>query len=305
MQSIRAAIIVLILVVIGALLWVFRDSAFLSHFLGSNTGSQSPITTVSYICNDGKTITASYSQGGAAAEPAPGQPPTPTGSVGVVLSDGRTLQLQQTISADGTRYANQDESIVFWSRGNGAFVQENNTQTYGGCVAAAPDPGDLPQIYADGTLGFSIRYPAGYLLNTTYQYQELGPGKEINGVKFAVPASAVRGTNLAEDSGVSVEEIPQATSCVPSMFLDGVKNTATVDDHGTTYEVASTTGAGAGNRYEETVYTLPGTNLCFAVRYFIHYGVIDNYPPGAVQAFDEKALLGKFDEIRHTLTLAP
>ena len=70
-----------------------------------------------------------------------------------------------------------------------------------------------------------------------------------------------------------------------------------------TYSVASSTGAAAGNRYEETVYALPGTNHCIAVRYFIHYGVIENYPVGLVREFDKKSLLKEFDTIRRTLNI--
>ncbi|MBV9159354.1 MAG: MliC family protein [Candidatus Kaiserbacteria bacterium] len=56
-------------------------------------------------------------------------------SVHIVLpDDGREMTLPQTISADGGRYANADESFVFWNKGNTAFVQENGTTTYDQCV---------------------------------------------------------------------------------------------------------------------------------------------------------------------------
>jgi membrane-bound inhibitor of C-type lysozyme len=65
----------------------------------------------------------------------PGQPPIPTGVVSLRLSDGRALDLGQTISADGARYANPDESFVFWSKGDGALVLEKGVEkTYIGCV---------------------------------------------------------------------------------------------------------------------------------------------------------------------------
>ena len=64
-----------------------------------------------------------------------------------------------------------------------------------------------------------------------------------------------------------------------------------------------TTGAGAGNRYFETVYAISGSSPCFAVRYFIHYSVIENYPAGTVQQFNEPALVSQFDSIRRTLTI--
>ena len=267
-----------------------------------------PIATASYYCNGGKTISAAYYRGAPALAPVPGQPPTPTGSVALTLSDGRTMTLPQTISASGIRYANADESFVFWSKGNGALVLENNQEkSYIGCVAAAPEPAgtSLPQVYANSANGFSIRLPAGYATDESYRYQELGPGHDIPGIKFTIPESASAGTNLSADSYISVEEIPRAQECAAGLFLWQGVAAKELTDGDTTYSVASSTGAGAGNRYEETVYALPGTNPCIAVRYFIHYGVIQNYPEGAVREFDERALVAQFDAIRRTLVVVP
>ena len=272
---------------------------------------EKPVATASYLCDGGKTITAAFYKGAPPPAPAPGQPPTPTGSVFLLLSDGRALKLAQTLSADGSRYSNGSpsaqggESFVFWSKGNGVLVLEDGQEkSFVGCVVVAPEPAGsgLNQAYATSTLGFSIRYPRGYALDGSYRYQEFGPGKDIAGVKFTIPASVAQGTNLAADSYVSVEEIPQARDCVASLFLDHSAAHETVDG-GTAYSVASSTGAGAGNRYEETVYALPGTNPCLAVRYLIHYGVIENYPKGAVRAFDQQALVRQFDAIRRTLVV--
>ncbi len=55
-------------------------------------------------------------------------------AVTISLSDGRTLTLPHALSADGARYANADESFVFWNKGNTAFVTENGTTTWSGCV---------------------------------------------------------------------------------------------------------------------------------------------------------------------------
>ncbi len=46
------------------------------------------------------------------------------------------VYLPQTISASGARYASKDESIVFWNKGNTAFVTEGNPNniTYKDCV---------------------------------------------------------------------------------------------------------------------------------------------------------------------------
>ena len=95
---------------------------------------KSLIVEASYSCDAGKTIKASFYKG-ETIEAKPGEPPVPTGSVKIVLSDGRNYDLPQTISADGGRYANADESFVFWSKGDGVIVLENGVEKdYTGCV---------------------------------------------------------------------------------------------------------------------------------------------------------------------------
>jgi membrane-bound inhibitor of C-type lysozyme len=51
----------------------------------------------------------------------------------LTLADGRELHLPQVVSGSGARYANADESFVFWNKGNTAFVEENGKRTYSGC----------------------------------------------------------------------------------------------------------------------------------------------------------------------------
>jgi len=234
----------------------------------------------------------------------PGQMPIPSGSAEIVLSDGRSFNLPQTISADGGRYANSDESFVFWSKGNGALVLENNVEkNYIECVILAKDPGGLPMVYLDGTVGFSVRYPADYLIDASYKYQNLGPGKDISGVKFTIPPSIADGKNLSSyDTGVSIEIIPANQDCSAGLFLDENAKVQIITDNNNEYSFSSSTGAAAGNRYEEEVWAIPGINFCIAVRYLIHSTVLENYPPGAVSEFDRASLINQFDKIRHSLT---
>jgi len=58
--------------------------------------------------------------------------------VDLKLSDGRALKLPQVISGSGARYANEDESFVFWNKGDTAFVTEgaDGKMTFKDCVAA-------------------------------------------------------------------------------------------------------------------------------------------------------------------------
>lgn len=152
--------------------------------------------------------------------------------------------------------------------------------------------------------GFSIKTPQGYTVNDRYMYQELGPESEIYGVAFKIPSSISDGTNLSSDSYISVEGLPNVDQCSATLFLEPQRyEVQTIADNGATYSFASTTGAAAGNRYEEWVWAIQGSNPCIAVRYFIHYGIIENYPQGQVLEFDHAALIREFDSIRKTLTV--
>jgi len=199
---------------------------------------------------------------------------------------------------------------VFWIKGSGAMVLENDEQaTYKNCIAVKGDSRNLPQVYLDEVERFTLRYPAGYTSDTTYAYQNLsldrGPDSGILGVTFTIPDSLATGTNLSRDSYLSVEYLAGIQNCVASDFLPesaDVENVV-VTDGDFTYSVAALNDAGVGNRYEEKVYAISGTNPCLAVRYYIHYSAIENYDPGAVTEFDKVALLAEFDSIRRSITL--
>lgn len=156
------------------------------------------------------------------------------------------------------------------------------------------------QAYASTTMGVALEYPPGYTLDELYFYGQF-PGKPIHGVSFVVPASVATGTNLSADTRLSVEQLPRAKSCTGDIYInDNVKATK-MTENGVEYSVASTTGAGAGNRYEEWVYAIVGSQPCTAVRYYLHSTNIGNYPAGAVREYDRGQLLAEFDQIRRSL----
>ena len=79
-----------------------------------------PVATATFKCADDKSITATFY----------------ANSVALKLSDGRGMTLPQVISGSGARYANADESFVFWNKGNTAFVTEgaDEAMTYADCA---------------------------------------------------------------------------------------------------------------------------------------------------------------------------
>lgn len=158
------------------------------------------------------------------------------------------------------------------------------------------------QHYASTTLGVALDYPPGYILSEGYKYTQF-PGKPISGISFTVPVTEATGTNLSIDTKLSVEWLPHAKKCTGDIFINQNVKAATMLDNGVTYSLATSSGAGAGNLYEEQVYAIASSSPCTAVRYFIHTTQLANYPEGTVRAYDRDALLGEFDQMRKSLTL--
>ncbi|MBI4080053.1 hypothetical protein HY414_02425 [Candidatus Kaiserbacteria bacterium] len=175
--------------------------------------------------------------------------------------------------------------------------------------APAPSPTPAPEVqtmqtYATST--FSIQYPSDFSVDESYEYTQF-EGKPIAGVSFTIPASMAEGTNLSSDTYLSVESLPRARNCTGDIYIPANVKAVELSMGTTTYSVATTSGAAAGNLYEEHVFALIGSKPCTAVRYYIHSGNIGNYPPegeeGAVREFDRADLLRKFDAIRDSLIL--
>jgi len=161
---------------------------------------------------------------------------------------------------------------------------------------------DTRSTYATST--YSVRYPGNFVLNAQYAYDQFGPKKLINGVKFIIPAAMATGTNLsANDTGVSVEQLPRAKNCTGDIYLLASVTAHDIIENGTEYSFASSTGAAAGNLYDEQVYALATSSPCTAVRYFIHSSNISNYPAGMVSEFDRAALITAFDKIRQSVLM--
>jgi hypothetical protein len=175
-----------------------------------------------------------------------------------------------------------------------------------GSETSAPEPVvEESQVltYASTTLGISLTYPKDFLVNEAYAYDQFGPNKLIHGVSFTIPGSMATGTNLSSDTYIAVETLPRARLCTGDIYLLANVRAEEMTEGTTAFSHASSTGAAAGNRYEEHVYALADSDPCVAIRYFIHSTSIENYEPGAVREFDRDALLGMFDTIRRSVVL--
>lgn len=80
------------------------------------------IISAKFVCAGAKTIKSHFHNG-------------KINWVELELSDGRTKYLSQALSASGARYADPQESFVFWTKGESAFITEEDLETYTNCQA--------------------------------------------------------------------------------------------------------------------------------------------------------------------------
>lgn len=100
-----------------------NEAAVVAPNEGTITQSNAIISDVTFSCDGKKTAHAIFHKY----------------DVQLLLSDGRNLTEPHALSADGGRYANADESFVFWTKGNGAFITEGSSTTYANCKVM-PEP---------------------------------------------------------------------------------------------------------------------------------------------------------------------
>lgn len=187
--------------------------------------------------------------------------------------------------------------------GAGAFVWITWPKDAPAPVVEEPiveEPAPTVGNYTSTTLGYRVEYPLDFVLVENHVYP-FSSTKNINGFRMNIPADMATGTNLSADSYVSVEQLPNARACTGDIFLKANVKAQNVSEAGVAYSVATSSDAGAGNRYDETVYALKDSTPCTAVRYFVHYTNIQNYPAGAVTEFNQAALINEFDLVRRSL----
>lgn len=273
------------LILIGAIAVYIFPERF--AFLGLRSD---PINSARFLCDDDKRIEATFYEGEVAL------------TLHENFQEPRKMTLAQLVSASGARYGNADESFIFWNKGDTAFITEGERgETFSNCEVESAGA-EARAAYASSTLGISFKYPRSFAVS---EYQYLGfPQKPINGVKVQIPLTMATGTNLSSDTYVSVEQLPRAVNCTGDIFIVDNVRASEIIESGVEYSVATTSGAGAGNLYEEIVYALAGSKPCTGVRYYIHSTNIGNYEPGAVREFDRAALLAEFDAVRSSLRLS-
>lgn len=307
-------------IIIFTLLVIFSSQAHafnLSKIFKNADHSDVRLTKqVFYSCNNAMTMDVSYYKNAAIKNLGSFNNPVPDKAVYVVLSEGLEFPLLQSQALDNSHYENKEEDLTLIVGKEKIHLLENSQKIYKDCVIASKGENNLPQSFTSEFVAdsFSIRYPSNYSIDTNFEhnkvhdygknekYEFYRKKKDFVSVKFHIPLSDK--SNLLKDTGVSVEQIPDAKKCDSRLFIksDHIEENK---DNDVEYLVARAKDSGFfGKRYEEEVWVIPDADICTAIRYFIYYQKMSTIDPKKnIKAFNRPALIKNFHEIRQSLIL--
>ncbi len=284
-----------ILLIIGLLLIGAGVYLVVANHLTPNTAAPSA-NIVSYACDGGKTIAATYA----------------SSSVAIALSDGRSLTLPQTVSGSGIRYeqgAGTNQDVVFWSKGDNAFLTENNVTTYDNCVAGTTTTQGGTATFTDQGKTFSFAYPtiftvSGGGVGYTQSWMQNATTSGLILAQLHIPRSFEPKTNFAEalfTVGTSAD--PDAVKTCLTAPGGSMVTSSQITINGITYTKITYGDAGAGNFYDTTSYRVVRNNQCYAIEYTIHSTNIGNYSPDqGILPFDKQKVQTILENMVHSFT---
>jgi membrane-bound inhibitor of C-type lysozyme len=273
-------IVALFIVALIALFFVEKNSKTVPVVV-----APAPVNSVTYYCQEG-ILKAIYGKN----------------DVALTFPDGHTLTLPQSISADGGRY--ELNGTVFWSKGDNAFVTENNKNTYTNCVTGNQTTTGSINTYADPGKTFSFTYPKEFTFSggDGSYVQEWQVNTTTLGLLLAmvqIPKSFMPGTNFGSAKftvGTSADPLA-VKNCLVAENGEVIKNSK-VEINGNSFTEIILADAGAGNFYETTSYRELRNDQCYAIEYTIHSTNIGNYSPGqGIKEFDKAKITSVLEGI--------
>jgi hypothetical protein len=147
--------------------------------------------------------------------------------------------------------------------------------------------------------GFSLRVPLS---------ASVEPDTQENGQLDLIADAAVvvsidpndfKGTNLGNASvSVGVSKDPDiVAACGAGQAAQGEKPAGNATLGGIKFTRFTFEDAGAGNRYNSTIYRATSGGNCYELVEFLHWAAMDNFSPGAIKEFDR----AKIEAELHTI----
>ncbi len=277
-----------LVIILGLIVLAVLALIYVKNNLPKNSNAEVPtpdINNVVYYCQEGE-LRVIYGKD----------------NVIVAFPDKKILTLTQSISASGVRY--EAGGLVFWSKGDNAFVTENDINIYNSCVAGKKIINGELTTYANPSEIFSFTYPNQFNLyggdiGYTPDWRLNGGNSGIIYSVVSIPKSFMPNTNFGDAKfkiGASAD--PDAVkNCLKTDYPQaGEPVKIKINDK--EFTKVSFSDAGAGNFYDTVSYRTVYDNQCFAIEYTIHSTNIGNYSPDqGIKEFDKTKITNILESI--------
>lgn len=149
-------------------------------------------------------------------------------------------------------------------------------------------------------LGYELSYPKGammYKAGTVAETGMLNPNKKIKKDRFVVTSDYTKGTNLASDSGVTIEVYDSTQLCQAEYVPENFTAAPSVTINGNTFSVATSEGVGAGNLYRHQLYKTIKDGKCYVAIAITHSTSVGAYPVGEVTEYNKAELMEIYNKV--------
>ncbi|MDQ3014364.1 MAG: hypothetical protein M3Q73_00685 [bacterium] len=152
-------------------------------------------------------------------------------------------------------------------------------------------------------LGYELSYPEGamtYKPGTVAETGMLNPNKKIKKDRFVVSSDYIKGTNLASDSGVTIEVYDSTQLCQAEYVPENFAASPVQTINGKTFSTASSQSGAAGNFYQHTLFKTVHEGKCYVAIAVTHTTNVGAYPAGEVIEYNKAELMELYTKLIST-----
>jgi hypothetical protein len=220
----------------------------------------------------------------------------------------------QVRGADGTVLCPQpaNEQCLFWrgillaSQDYFVTLTPDGSSTQFVMRVAINPPGKAVQFfqYTNSATGFSLTYPDFFApaLPVPGNYK-FAPGLTLS----VIDSPFYENTNLSEAYLFvgSSSDAQMVATCTEPNQKGGAPEQPIGNEviNGYTFVHSSSEGVAAGNSYQQEVYRMARSEVCYEVILYLHSTNVGNYPDGTVTEFDRNGIIQRFYEVLSTFAI--
>jgi hypothetical protein len=158
--------------------------------------------------------------------------------------------------------------------------------------------------YTNSATGFSLTYPDFFApVHTVSGNYKFAPGLTLG----VVDSPFYENTNLSEAYVFvgSSSDAQMVATCIEPNQTGGAPEQLVGNEvfNGYTFVHSTSEGVAAGNSYQQEIYRMTRSRVCYEVILYLHSTNVGNYPDGTVTEFDRNGIIERFYGVLSTFTI--